>query len=157
MKKPPFFRASSLLHPSSPVMLSLAVAWALSGLLGDITQDLGRTKGQKPKQTETGLQEGRDPAGDVTWLRTAHSAPPLSEEVTPDPWEHPPSCALCPQLNADQHGKEKPPCSPCPQRGDTATLSGHQPPQIHCQLLFPSVLFSHPTGCKALLQKRLGF
>lgn len=84
-------------------------------------------------------------------------SPPPSEEVTLDPWEHPPSCALCPQLNADQHSKEKPPCSPCPQAGDTATLSGHQPPQIHCQLL--SFLCCFPTlqAAKPSFQKRLGF
>lgn len=82
--------------------------------------------------------------------RGEQTQPPLlSEEVTPDLREHPPSCARRPQLNADQHGKEKPPCSPCAQPGDTATLSGHQPPQSHSLLLSPSCALFPPHGLQS--------
>lgn len=61
-------------------MLSLTMAWALSGLLGDKTLGTslwiwGLQREKKPEKTEKGLREGRDPSGDVAQLGTADSAP----------------------------------------------------------------------------------
>lgn len=136
------------------------------------------TKKRKLLSPSCCRRDGRDRAGDggrsgLAELSAPPSIPPNVRKSPRIPRSilQPParSCAPLSQLHADQRGKEKPPCSPCPHALRTTPPPPHPPLNSHPVPLPPTPpLRSVPTrkatagalaaaGCEPRRQKSRGF